>query len=60
MLKTELLSLAGSLTNMLYAFDYGADAGQPRYSLRVRNNEFNLEYLPHCGYTEGLFKASSP
>lgn len=33
---------------MRYAFAYGADAvyaGQPRYSLRVRNNEFNLENL---------------
>lgn len=40
----ELLSPAGSLKNMRYAFAYGADAvyaGQPRYSLRVRNNEFN-------------------
>ncbi|MDF1693719.1 MAG: tRNA 5-hydroxyuridine modification protein YegQ [Zhongshania sp.] len=39
----ELLSPAGSLRNMRYAFAYGADAvyaGQPRYSLRVRNNEF--------------------
>ena len=37
---TELLSPAGSLKNMRYAFAYGADAvyaGQPRYSLRVRN-----------------------
>lgn len=44
MLKTELLAPAGSLKNMRYAFAYGADAvyaGQPRYSLRVRNNEFN-------------------
>ena len=44
----ELLSPAGSLKNMRYAFAYGADAvyaGQPRYSLRVRNNEFNLEKL---------------
>ena len=42
--KPELLSPAGSLKNMRYAFAYGADAvyaGQPRYSLRVRNNEFN-------------------
>ncbi len=45
----ELLSPAGTLKNMRYAFAYGADAvyaGQPRYSLRVRNNEFdhaNLE-----------------
>ncbi|WP_425451665.1 tRNA 5-hydroxyuridine modification protein YegQ [Alteromonas aestuariivivens] len=33
---------------MRYAFAYGADAvyaGQPRYSLRVRNNEFNLDNL---------------
>jgi len=40
----ELLSPAGSLKAMRYAFAYGADAvyaGQPRYSLRVRNNEFN-------------------
>ncbi len=49
MLKPELLSPAGSLKNMRYAFAYGADAvyaGQPRYSLRVRENEFNhLENL---------------
>lgn len=41
---TELLSPAGTLKSMRYAFAYGADAvyaGQPRYSLRVRNNEFN-------------------
>jgi len=47
--KPELLSPAGSLKNMEYAFAYGADAvyaGQPRYSLRVRENEFNrLENL---------------
>jgi putative protease len=33
---------------MRYAFAYGADAvyaGQPRYSLRVRNNDFTLENL---------------
>ncbi|AVH48946.1 MULTISPECIES: tRNA 5-hydroxyuridine modification protein YegQ [Acinetobacter] len=45
---TELLSPAGSLKNMRYAFAYGADAvyaGQPRYSLRVRNNEFDHENL---------------
>ncbi|NHB86826.1 tRNA 5-hydroxyuridine modification protein YegQ [Photorhabdus tasmaniensis] len=48
MLTPELLSPAGSLKNMRYAFAYGADAvyaGQPRYSLRVRNNEFNHENL---------------
>ncbi len=39
----ELLSPAGTLKNMRYAFAYGADAvyaGMPRYSLRVRNNDF--------------------
>ncbi|BGI50805.1 MAG: tRNA 5-hydroxyuridine modification protein YegQ [Arsenophonus endosymbiont of Ceratovacuna japonica] len=44
----ELLSPAGSIKNMRYSFAYGADsvyAGQPRYSLRVRNNEFNHENL---------------
>lgn len=44
--RPELLSPAGSRRHMQYAFAYGADAvyaGQPRYSLRVRNNEFNRE-----------------
>ncbi len=48
MFTPELLSPAGSLKNMRYAFAYGADAvyaGQPRYSLRVRNNEFSLENI---------------
>ncbi len=48
MFKPELLSPAGTLKNMRYAFAYGADAvyaGQPRYSLRVRNNEFSHENL---------------
>ncbi|WP_221798573.1 tRNA 5-hydroxyuridine modification protein YegQ [Oceanobacter mangrovi] len=47
-MKTELLSPAGTVKNMEYAFAYGADAvyaGQPRYSLRVRNNDFTLENL---------------
>lgn len=46
--KTELLSPAGTLKAMRYAFAYGADAvyaGQPRYSLRVRNNEFTHQNL---------------
>ena len=44
----ELLSPAGTFKNMRYAFAYGADAvyaGQPRYSLRVRNNDFKIENL---------------
>jgi len=48
MFTPELLSPAGTLKNMRYAFAYGADAvyaGQPRYSLRVRNNEFNHQNL---------------
>ncbi|RDH42155.1 tRNA 5-hydroxyuridine modification protein YegQ [Zooshikella ganghwensis] len=47
-MKPELLSPAGTLKNMKYAFAYGADAvyaGQPRYSLRVRNNDFKMENL---------------
>ncbi|HIP81088.1 MAG TPA: U32 family peptidase, partial [Leucothrix mucor] len=48
MKKPELLAPAGTLKSMHYAFAYGADAiyaGQPRYSLRVRNNEFLNEKL---------------
>lgn len=46
--NTELLSPAGSLKALRLAFAYGADAvyaGQPRFSLRVRNNEFDLDNL---------------
>ena len=55
MKKPELLSPAGSLKNMRYAFAYGADAvyaGQPRYSLRVRNNEFSKEVVLAQGIEE--------
>ncbi len=48
MKKIELLSPAGTIRNMRYAFAYGADAvyaGMPRYSLRVRNNDFLEENL---------------
>lgn len=44
----ELLLPAGSLDKMRAAFRFGADAvyaGQPRYSLRARNNEFGLPQL---------------
>jgi putative protease len=55
MLKSpELLLPAGSLEKMRIAYAFGADAvyaGQPRYSLRARNNEFALEQLK-TGITE--------
>ncbi|MBM3351451.1 MAG: U32 family peptidase [Betaproteobacteria bacterium] len=44
----ELLAPAGDLDRMRTAFDYGADAiyaGQPRYSLRARNNDFSMANL---------------
>lgn len=50
----ELLLPAGSLEKMRIAYAFGADAvyaGQPRYSLRARNNEFVLERLK-TGITE--------
>lgn len=46
--QVELLSPAGTIKSMEYAFAYGADAvyaGAPRYSLRVRNNDFIGENL---------------
>ncbi|OIN86818.1 MAG: U32 family peptidase [Alphaproteobacteria bacterium CG1_02_46_17] len=46
MKKPELLAPAGSIKMMDYAFAYGADAvyaGQPKYSLRVRNNSFKKD-----------------
>ena len=55
MRKPELLSPAGTLQNMRYAFAFGADAvyaGQPRYSLRVRNNEFSKEEVLARGIDE--------
>jgi putative protease len=55
MRRPELLSPAGTLKNMRYAFAYGADAvyaGQPRYSLRVRNNEFSKEPVLALGIEE--------
>ncbi|QXH49758.1 tRNA 5-hydroxyuridine modification protein YegQ [Pseudomonas fakonensis] len=51
----ELLAPAGTLKTMRYAFAYGADAvyaGQPRYSLRVRNNDFD-----HATLAEGIREA---
>ncbi|MGL4316362.1 MAG: tRNA 5-hydroxyuridine modification protein YegQ [Pseudomonas sp.] len=51
----ELLCPAGTLKAMRHAFAYGADAvyaGQPRYSLRVRNNEFD-----HANLAIGIAEA---
>ena len=51
----ELLCPAGSLKSLRHAFAYGADAvyaGQPRYSLRVRNNEFD-----HANLATGINEA---
>lgn len=44
MKSAELLAPAGTLKHLEYAFAFGADAvyaGMPRYSLRVRNNDFS-------------------
>ena len=46
--KPELLAPAGTMKSLNYAFAFGADAvyaGQPRYSLRVRNNDFHGDAL---------------
>jgi putative protease len=48
MKSPELLLPAGTLEKMRTAYAFGADAvyaGQPRYSLRARNNEFQLDEL---------------
>lgn len=48
MRRPELLSPAGDLKALRYALAYGADAvyaGLPRYSLRVRNNAFDVPSL---------------
>jgi len=47
-IKPELLSPAGNLEKLKYAFAYGADAvyaGVPRFSLRTRENDFREESL---------------
>jgi U32 family peptidase len=47
-MKPELLSPAGNLEKLKYAFAFGADAvyaGVPKYSLRTRENDFRNESL---------------
>lgn len=60
MKRPELLSPAGSLKHMEYAYAFGADAvyaGQPRYSLRVRNNSFDMKALEQgIHYAHGMGK----
>ncbi len=54
LLRPELLSPAGTLAHLRMAYAYGADAiyaGMPRYGLRVRENDFNLQNL-QTGITE--------
>ena len=56
-MRPELLSPAGTLKAMDYAYAYGADAiycGLPRWSLRVRNNDFDINHL-----AQGLERARS-
>ena len=53
--RPELLSPAGTLTSMRYAFAYGADAvyaGMPKYSLRVRTNTFKRDDILAQGIEE--------
>ena len=56
----ELLLPAGTLDKMRTAYAFGADAvyaGQPRYSLRARNNDFLNDNL-HTGIDEALVQPS--
>lgn len=63
MRRPELLAPAGNLHNLRYALAFGADAvyaGIPRYSLRVRNNDFNdaanlAEGIAHTHAAGGRF-----
>ncbi len=55
----ELLAPAGTINNMRYALAYGADAvyaGMPRYSLRVRNNDFDELATLQAGIAEARTK----
>lgn len=67
MINSELLSPAGTLKNLRYALAYGADAvyaGQPRYSLRVRHNDFHkldklAEGIAYAHYRQKKFYVAS-
>ncbi len=59
----ELLAPAGSLAMLQTALAFGAtavNAGQPRYSLRVRNNDFGSLDVLRAGieHTHALGKSS--
>ena len=60
MKKIELLSPAGNLEKLRYAFAFGADAvyaGVPRFSLRARENDFTDKSLEEAvTYTHELGK----
>lgn len=60
MKKIELLAPAGNIEKLKYALAYGADAvyaGIPKYSLRVKDNDFSLEALEESiRYTHSLGK----
>ena len=56
----ELLAPAGTFEKMKYAFAYGADAvyaGVPKFSLRVRENDFDIQRLAEAiKYAQDLGK----
>jgi putative protease len=58
--KVELLLPAGSIEKLKYAFAFGADAvyaGVPMFSLRAKENEFNLGFLEEAiEYTRKIGK----
>jgi U32 family peptidase len=60
MQKIELLSPAGNIEKLKYAFAFGADAvyaGVPRFSLRARENDFTDESIEEAvNYTHYLGK----
>jgi len=59
-MKPELLLPAGDLEKLKFAFQYGADAvyaGVPVFSLRARENKFNIESVKEAvDYTRSIGK----